>query len=109
MILRSIFTELLTRLPGIEAAERIHQLDAEIAIVRHRQDDPFELDAMSPRPLGPRLITLAAGIIDPTKVVRLALENAVSVAGVLLLTDGVANAGRGIDLQKPAGAGLEHP
>ena len=28
-----------------------------------------------------------AGIIDPTKVVRLALENAVSVAGVLLLTD----------------------
>jgi chaperonin GroEL (HSP60 family) len=27
-----------------------------------------------------------AGIIDPTKVVRIALENAVSVAGVLLLT-----------------------
>jgi chaperonin GroEL len=27
------------------------------------------------------------GIIDPTKVVRLALENAVSVAGVLLLTE----------------------
>lgn len=30
---------------------------------------------------------LEAGIVDPTKVVRLALENAVSVAGVLLLTD----------------------
>jgi chaperonin GroEL len=29
----------------------------------------------------------AAGIIDPTKVVRIALENAVSVAGVLLLTE----------------------
>jgi chaperonin GroEL len=29
-----------------------------------------------------------AGIIDPTKVVRLALENAVSVAGVLLLAEG---------------------
>jgi chaperonin GroEL len=28
-----------------------------------------------------------AGLIDPTKVVRLALENAVSVAGVLLLTE----------------------
>jgi chaperonin GroEL len=28
-----------------------------------------------------------AGIIDPTKVIRLALENAVSVAGVLLLTE----------------------
>jgi chaperonin GroEL len=30
---------------------------------------------------------LEAGIIDPTKVVRTALENAVSVAGVLLLTE----------------------
>ena len=30
---------------------------------------------------------MEAGIIDPTKVVRLALENAVSVAGVLLLTE----------------------
>ena len=27
------------------------------------------------------------GIIDPTKVVRTALENAVSVAGILLLTE----------------------
>jgi len=30
---------------------------------------------------------VAAGIIDPTKVVRMALENAVSVAGILLLTE----------------------
>jgi len=30
---------------------------------------------------------IEAGIVDPTKVVRLALENAVSVAGVLLLTE----------------------
>ncbi len=30
---------------------------------------------------------LDAGIVDPTKVVRIALENAVSVAGVLLLTE----------------------
>jgi chaperonin GroEL len=30
---------------------------------------------------------VASGIIDPTKVVRIALENAVSVAGVLLLTE----------------------
>jgi chaperonin GroEL len=28
-----------------------------------------------------------AGIIDPAKVIRLALENAISVAGVLLLTE----------------------
>lgn len=30
---------------------------------------------------------LEAGIVDPAKVVRIALENAVSVAGVLLLTE----------------------
>ena len=30
---------------------------------------------------------MAAGIIDPTRVVRLALENAVSVAGILLMTE----------------------
>ena len=30
---------------------------------------------------------IEAGIIDPTKVVRIALENAVSVASVLLLTE----------------------
>jgi chaperonin GroEL len=30
---------------------------------------------------------IEAGIIDPTKVVRLALENASSVAGVLLLAE----------------------
>jgi chaperonin GroEL len=30
---------------------------------------------------------MTAGIVDPTKVVRVALENAVSVAGVLLLTE----------------------
>ena len=28
-----------------------------------------------------------AGIVDPAKVVRIALENAVSVASILLLTD----------------------
>jgi chaperonin GroEL len=30
---------------------------------------------------------LEAGIVDPTKVVRVALENAVSVASILLLTE----------------------
>ncbi len=30
---------------------------------------------------------IEAGIIDPTKVVRVALENAVSVSSVLLLTE----------------------
>jgi chaperonin GroEL len=36
---------------------------------------------------GMYLDLVEAGIIDPTKVVRVALENAVSVAGVLLLTE----------------------
>jgi chaperonin GroEL len=39
------------------------------------------LDASS----GKYVDLVEAGIVDPTKVVRLALENAVSVAGVLLL------------------------
>ncbi len=32
---------------------------------------------------------IEAGIIDPTKVVRISLENAASVAGVLLLTEAI--------------------
>jgi chaperonin GroEL len=37
--------------------------------------------------LGKYVDLVDAGIVDPTKVVRLALENAVSVASVLLLTE----------------------
>ena len=43
----------------------------------------YGLDAAS----GKYVDLVEAGIIDPTKVVRLALENAVSVASVLLLTE----------------------
>ncbi len=42
-----------------------------------------------------------AGIVDPVKVVRIALENAVSVAGILLLTEATMT-------EKPQPAG-EHP
>jgi chaperonin GroEL len=42
-----------------------------------------------------------AGIIDPTKVVRVALENAVSVAGVLLLTEATMT-----EIPEPATKGL---
>jgi chaperonin GroEL len=38
-------------------------------------------------PWGVYVDLVEAGIIDPTKVVRLALENAVSAAGILLLTE----------------------
>jgi chaperonin GroEL len=43
----------------------------------------FGLDAAT----GAYVDLVATGIIDPTKVVRMALENAVSVAGVLLLSE----------------------
>jgi len=44
-----------------------------------------------------------AGIIDPTKVVRMALENAVSVASVLLLSDATMT-----DLPEPSKPAAEH-
>jgi chaperonin GroEL len=50
---------------------------------------------------------VASGIVDPTKVVRIALENAVSVAGTLLLTEATMTE---IEEEKPAPAppaGLE--
>ena len=40
-------------------------------------------DVCVPRPWW----TVEAGIIDPTKVTRCALENAVSIAGTILLTE----------------------
>jgi chaperonin GroEL len=45
-----------------------------------------------------------AGIIDPTKVVRIALENAVSVASVLLLTEATLT-----EVQEPKEEKLPHP
>jgi chaperonin GroEL len=46
---------------------------------------------------------MTAGIIDPTKVVRTALENAVSVASVLLLTEGTLT-----EVPEPKVAPAEH-
>jgi len=43
------------------------------------------------------------GVIDPTKVARVALENAASVAGMLLTTDCVLAE---IKEETPAGAGM---
>ena len=44
-----------------------------------------------------------AGIIDPTKVTRLALENAASVAGTLLITEAVVSKNKEDKNDKPAG------
>ena len=43
----------------------------------------------------------AAGVIDPTKVTRVALENAGSIAGMLLTTECVVS---DIEEEEPAGA-----
>ena len=43
----------------------------------------------------------AAGVIDPTKVTRIALENASSIAGMVLTTECVIN-----DMPEPEGAGM---
>lgn len=48
-----------------------------------------------------------AGIVDPTKVVRIALENAVSVASVLLLTEATLTEIPGKDEHEPPLPGME--
>jgi chaperonin GroEL len=48
-----------------------------------------------------------AGVIDPTKVVRSALQNAASVAGLLLTTDALVSEIPGGD-KEPAGGGHAH-
>ncbi|MBV2134172.1 chaperonin GroEL [Pseudomonas sp. MAP12] len=48
-----------------------------------------------------------AGIVDPTKVVRIALENAVSVASVLLLTEATLTEIPGKDEHEPPMPGME--
>ena len=47
---------------------------------------------------------LASGIIDPTKVTRIALENAASIASMVLTTECVVN-----DKPEPADSGGGHP
>jgi chaperonin GroEL len=59
-------------------------VDGGVVVDRMRQGTgAFGFDAAT----GGYVDLLAAGIIDPTKVVRIALENAVSVAGTLLLAE----------------------
>jgi len=61
---------------------------------------PFGYDAAT----GKYVDLIEAGIIDPTKVVRLALENAVSVAGVLLLAEGTLTELPAPKSERPAAA-----
>jgi chaperonin GroEL len=59
-------------------------IDAGVVVERMRAGkDAFGLNAAT----GQYVDLIGAGIIDPTKVVRIALENAVSIASLLLLTE----------------------
>jgi chaperonin GroEL len=59
-------------------------VDGGVVVERMRSSEgTIGYDAMR----GEYVDLIAAGIVDPTKVVRVAVENAVSVAGVLLLTE----------------------
>jgi len=67
-------------------------IDGGVAIEKMRAGkDGFGLDASN----GKYVDLLAAGIVDATKVVRIGLENAVSVASVLLLTEATITEIRG--------------
>jgi chaperonin GroEL len=69
-------------------------LDAGVVVERMRTGSGnYGLDAST----GKYVDLVESGIIDPTKVVRVALENAVSVASVLLLTEATLT-----DLPEPA-------
>lgn len=69
--------------PARQIAEN-SSVDGGVVVDRMRSDTgALGFDAAK----GEYVDLLAAGIVDPTKVVRVGLENAVSVAGVLLLTE----------------------
>jgi chaperonin GroEL len=79
--------QMLRRALEIPTRQIAANSDADGGVVVDRMRNgtgPFGYDAAT----GKYVDLIDAGIIDPTKVVRLALENAVSVAGVLLLAEG---------------------
>lgn len=55
--------------------------------VKNSEDPDYGFDALNEEYTN----MIAAGIIDPTKVVRIALQNAASVAGLLLTTEGLVS------------------
>ena len=52
---------------------------------------------------GGHVLDLAAGIIDPTKVVRVALQDAASVAGLLITTEAMVT-----DRPEPKAGAMPH-
>ncbi|MBM3222115.1 MAG: chaperonin GroEL [Candidatus Rokubacteria bacterium] len=79
---------------GLEGSVIVEKVKAEKAPNRGFDADSLEFVDM-----------LEAGIIDPTKVERSALQNAASVAGLLLTTEALVT---DIPEDKPAGGGAPH-
>jgi chaperonin GroEL len=67
----------------------VHNAGAEGAIVLERvrasKDDKFGYNALTDTYED----LMAAGVIDPTKVTRTALQNAASIAGLMLTTEAI--------------------
>jgi chaperonin GroEL len=69
------------------AANAGHEGATIIEKVKHAKNKDWGFDALTEKYTD----MIAAGIIDPTKVVRIALQNAASVAGLLLTTEGLVS------------------
>ena len=76
--------------------EEIHTIEENI------KENGNEWDGYNPR-IDEIVNMFEAGIIDPTKVTRLALENAASVAGTLLITEAVVSKGKESKKEQPGG------
>jgi chaperonin GroEL len=97
-----VFRQALTA-PARQIAEN-SGIDGGVALDRMRNSKgAMGLDAAR----GEYVDLVEAGIIDPTKVVRVALENAVSVAGTLLLTEATMTDLPDEKRQEGAGPALE--
>ena len=79
---------------GLEGSVIVEKVKAETVPTRGFDADSMEFVDM-----------LQAGIIDPTKVERSALQNAASVAALLLMTEAVIT---DMPEEKPAGGGAPH-
>jgi len=87
--------------PLRQIAENAGQEGAIILQQVEKQADNFGYNALT----GEYVDMIKAGILDPTKVARCALENAASVSGILLTTEAIV-AELPEDKKAPAGAGM---
>jgi chaperonin GroEL len=95
-LLRRSFEEPLTQIADNAGAEGTVVVDA----VKKNSDPEFGYDAMN----GEFVNMLAAGIIDPVKVTRTALENAASIATMILTTESLVT-----DIPEPPSAAPAPP